>query len=188
MSGAQVEHSKRRCRTALGPHTREHRLLAGLDWSALEAKVLVAARIIKPHCRALRRGVISDAIDGRSKELARDDRSHERRSRVADRGVIPTMAAKATSMPEERPRPEDDPSEEARDRTRPGISASRTGPGPSGGARIAPYPVHGAAAPCRRCRAIARVSATAARGQRWGRWNDGGEIRTRPGAQYPGPL
>src|SRR5260370_611316 len=43
--------------------------------------------------------------------------------------------------------------------TGPGISASRTRPGPSGGARIAPYPVHGAAAPCRRGRAIARVSA-----------------------------
>jgi len=37
--------------------------------------------------------------------------------RVADRGVVPLMAAKATSMPEGRPRPEDDPSEEARNRT-----------------------------------------------------------------------
>jgi len=49
--------------------------------------------------------------------MARDDRSHERRSRVADRGVVLTMAAKATSLPEERPRLEEDPSEEARDRT-----------------------------------------------------------------------
>ena len=36
---------------------------------------------------------------------------------MADRGVVPLLAAKATSMPEGRPRPEDDPSEEARDRT-----------------------------------------------------------------------
>src|SRR5271168_2188743 len=65
--------------------------------------------------------------------------------------------------------------------TGPGISASRTRPGPSGGATLAPYPVHGVAAPCRRGRAIARVSAAAARGQRRGRRNDGGEIRTQPG-------
>src|SRR5450755_923913 len=63
--------------------------------------------------------------------------------------------------------------------TGPGISASRTRAGPCGGATIAPYSVHGAVAPCRRSRAPARISATAACRQRWGRWNDGGEIRTR---------
>jgi RNA-directed DNA polymerase len=36
---------------------------------------------------------------------------------VADRGVVPLMGAKVTSQPEGRPRPEDDPSEAARDRT-----------------------------------------------------------------------
>src|ERR1700722_10393380 len=65
--------------------------------------------------------------------------------------------------------------------TGPGISASRTRTGPSGGATFAPYSVYGATAPCRRSRAHARISATAARGQRRGRWNDGGELRTRPG-------
>ncbi len=36
---------------------------------------------------------------------------------MADRGVVPLMGAKATSQPEGRPRPEDDPNERARDRT-----------------------------------------------------------------------
>jgi hypothetical protein len=49
--------------------------------------------------------------------MARDDRSRELGSRVADRGVVPMMGAKETSPPEERPRPEDDPNEQARDRT-----------------------------------------------------------------------
>src|SRR5260370_611318 len=37
--------------------------------------------------------------------------------RVGDRGVVQRMGAKETSPAEERHRPEDDPSEEARDRT-----------------------------------------------------------------------
>ncbi len=82
------------------------------------------------------------------------------------------MGAKETSPPEERPRPEDDPSKQTRDRTLGRASL------PAGldrvqvaARRFAPYPVHGVAAPCRRGRAIARVSAAAARGQRGGRRN-----------------
>ena len=44
MSIADMEPQRKRRRTALGPHTREHQLLAGLDWRTREAKVLVAAR------------------------------------------------------------------------------------------------------------------------------------------------
>jgi hypothetical protein len=44
MSLAQVEPHKKRRRTALGPHTREHRLLAGIDWRTREGRTLVVAR------------------------------------------------------------------------------------------------------------------------------------------------
>ena len=44
MSDAQVEQPKKRRRAALGPHTREPRLLEGLDWRTREGQVLIAAR------------------------------------------------------------------------------------------------------------------------------------------------
>ena len=49
MSVAEVEPRKKRRRTErrrtpLGPHTKQHKLLAGLDWRTREAKVIVAAR------------------------------------------------------------------------------------------------------------------------------------------------
>jgi hypothetical protein len=44
MSLAQVEPHKKRRRTALGPHTREHRLIAGIDWRTREGQTLIAAR------------------------------------------------------------------------------------------------------------------------------------------------
>ena len=49
--------------------------------------------------------------------MARDNRSHRHEDRVADRGVVPVMGAKATSQPEGRPRPEVGPGEAARGRT-----------------------------------------------------------------------
>jgi hypothetical protein len=44
MSVAQVEQPKKRRRGALGPHTRQHRLLEGIDWRTREGQVLIAAR------------------------------------------------------------------------------------------------------------------------------------------------
>jgi hypothetical protein len=49
MSVAQVEQPKKRRkpavrRAALGPHTRQHRLLEGIDWRTREGQVLIAAR------------------------------------------------------------------------------------------------------------------------------------------------
>ena len=44
MSVAQVEQPKKRRRAALGPHTRQHRLLEGLDWRSREGQTLIAAR------------------------------------------------------------------------------------------------------------------------------------------------
>jgi hypothetical protein len=44
MSIAHVEQPKKRRRAALGPHTRQHRLLEGLDWRTREGQVLIAAR------------------------------------------------------------------------------------------------------------------------------------------------
>jgi hypothetical protein len=44
MSIAQAEQPKKRRRAALGPHTRQHRLLEGLDWRTREGQVLIAAR------------------------------------------------------------------------------------------------------------------------------------------------
>ena len=83
---AQVEPRKKRRRTALGPHTREHMLLAGLDWRTREAKVLVAAREeLTRACRgraesgakgADRARCEADALlraDGRAGDQVRDD-------------------------------------------------------------------------------------------------------------------
>ena len=39
-----MEQPKKRRRAALGPHTREHRLLEGVDWRTREGHVLKAAR------------------------------------------------------------------------------------------------------------------------------------------------
>jgi hypothetical protein len=44
MSIAQAEQPNKRRRAALGPHTREHRLLEGIDWRTREGQVLIAAR------------------------------------------------------------------------------------------------------------------------------------------------
>jgi len=44
MTDAELGQHKRRRRHALGPHSRGHALIAGLDWRTREAKVLVAAR------------------------------------------------------------------------------------------------------------------------------------------------
>ena len=44
MSIAHVEQPKNRRRAALGPHTREHRLLEGMDWRTREGQMLIAAR------------------------------------------------------------------------------------------------------------------------------------------------
>jgi hypothetical protein len=44
MSLTQLEPYKKRRRTALGPHTREHRLIAGIDWRTREGQTLIAAR------------------------------------------------------------------------------------------------------------------------------------------------
>jgi hypothetical protein len=44
MSIAHMEQPKKRRRAALGPHTREHRLLEGLDWRTREGRVLIDAR------------------------------------------------------------------------------------------------------------------------------------------------
>ena len=142
---------------------------AGVDGHITQARIALEPR----KACFCRRGAL----------LARDDRSHKRGSRVADRGVVPTMAAKATSLPEERPRPEDDPSEEARDRTQGRASL------PAGLDRVQ---VAARGSRHTRCtallhhvdeaallRAFQRQRRAASAG---GRWNDGGEIRTRPGA------
>jgi hypothetical protein len=44
VSLTQLEPHKKRRRTALGPHTREHRLIAGIDWRTREGQTLIAAR------------------------------------------------------------------------------------------------------------------------------------------------
>jgi hypothetical protein len=44
MSVAQVEQPKKRRRAALGPDTRQHRLLEGIDWRTREGQVLIATR------------------------------------------------------------------------------------------------------------------------------------------------
>jgi hypothetical protein len=44
MSIAHVEQPKKRRRAALGPHTRQHRLLEGIDWRTRQGQTLIAAR------------------------------------------------------------------------------------------------------------------------------------------------
>jgi hypothetical protein len=44
MSLTQVEQHKKRRLTPLGPHTRQHRLLTGIDWRSRTGRTLVAAR------------------------------------------------------------------------------------------------------------------------------------------------
>jgi hypothetical protein len=44
MSTSVLDAPRKRVRRRLGPHTREHQLLAGLDWRTREGKLLAAAR------------------------------------------------------------------------------------------------------------------------------------------------
>jgi hypothetical protein len=44
MSASVLDAPRKRVRRRLGPHTREHQLLAGLDWRTREGKLLAAAR------------------------------------------------------------------------------------------------------------------------------------------------
>src|ERR1700729_3558959 len=44
MSASALDAPRKRVRCRLGPHSREHQLLAGLDWRTREGKLLAAAR------------------------------------------------------------------------------------------------------------------------------------------------
>ena len=44
MSASALDAPRKRVRRRLGPHSREHQLLAGLDWRTREGKLLAAAR------------------------------------------------------------------------------------------------------------------------------------------------
>ena len=44
MSAPALDAPRKRARRRLGPHSREHQLLAGLDWRTREGKLLAASR------------------------------------------------------------------------------------------------------------------------------------------------